>query len=351
MPSFSQSAPSERSQPQKPALEIVGQSAAICRVMQHLETVAQTDATVLILGETGTGKELVASAIHERSGRSGNPLVVLNCAALPANLLESELFGHERGAFTGAEARRVGRFELAHGGTMFLDEIGEMALDLQPRLLRVLQEREYERLGSSRTHFTDVRMIAATHRDLGAMSSAREFREDLYYRLNVFPITVPALRHRREDIPLLVEHFVEKFAQKMDKALPTLSSSTLSALCAHDWPGNVRELQNVIERAMILDTGRGFEVRFDTRSPAATRRSDEARVDVASASLAAVNRAHIERVLLDTNGVVAGPRGAAARLGMKRSTLVFRMKKLGIPHGLGCRGYDPAPLRSAANSH
>jgi transcriptional regulator with GAF, ATPase, and Fis domain len=331
----------ETRHPSEHRTRIVGESRAIREVMQLIATVARTNSTVLVLGETGTGKELVASAIHEQSARCAAPFIVLNCAAVPATLLESELFGHERGAFTGAVARRTGRFELAHGGTLFLDEIGELPLELQPRLLRLLQEREYERLGSSQTLHADVRLVAATHRDLGDLCGRREFREDLYYRLNVFPITLPPLRQRRDDIPLLVRHFVEQFAARMSKPMPHISSTTLSTLSNYDWPGNVRELQNVLERALIVSTSRDLEVQLETPRRAATSSTSPA-----PSSLADMNRAHILSVLRSTNGQVGGPDGAAARLGMKRSTLVFRMKKLGIPHGAQCQRYQAMPLQT-----
>ena len=317
---------------------ILGGSAAVREVLRQIALVARTDSTVLILGETGTGKELVASAIHQHSARGHAPFVVLNCAALAPTLLESELFGHERGAFTGAQARRTGRFELAHGGSLFLDEIGEMPLDLQPRLLRLLQEHQYERLGSSRTLHADVRVVAATNRDLARQCEQREFREDLYYRLNVFPITLPPLRQRREDIPVLARYFLDRFATRMGKPMPFISSATMTALHNHAWPGNIRELQNVIERAVIVSAGDELDVRLDVRQAEEPSGSQE------PVSLAAVTRAHIVAALQSTNGVVGGPHGAAALLGLKRSTLVFRMKKLGISHGSSCQRYQGTPL-------
>ena len=308
--------------------EIAGQSAALAKILNEVATVALTDSTVLVCGESGTGKELIARAIHERSRRACGPLVKVNCAAIPAGLLESELFGHERGAFTGAIARRTGRFELAQEGTIFLDEIGEMALELQPKLLRLLQEREFERLGSSRTLRSNARLVAATNRDLEAMVRARSFREDLYYRLNVFPIRIPPLRERREDIPLLAHTFTRRFAAQMQKNIQGISATAMAALQAHDWPGNIRELQNSIERAVILCDGPELELPISLRAsqsipaPAPASRSASALRDV--------ERAHILSVLDSTNWVVAGPEGAAVRLGLKRSTLNFRMKKLGI---------------------
>jgi transcriptional regulator with GAF, ATPase, and Fis domain len=325
-----------------PALEqIAGHSAALRSVLHQVETVARTDSTVLICGETGTGKELVARAIHEQSGRSG-PFIKLNCAAIPPNLLESELFGHERGAFTGAVTRRTGRFELARNGTLFLDEIGEMAPELQPKLLRLLQEREFERVGSSVTLRSNARLLAATNRDLSAMVDEQTFREDLYYRLNVFPIHVPALRERRGDVPLLAQAFLSRFARRMNKDIRGISPSAMSLLESHHWPGNIRELQNVIERAVILTTGSVLEILwFDrVRLGKAAQGSPAAPPAPASSpppppqglvdSLREMERAHILSVLQRTNWVIAGPNGAAARLGMKRSTLNFRMKRLGI---------------------
>src|SRR5579859_844400 len=306
--------------------EIVGNSAALRRVLRQVEAVAPTNSTVLIYGETGSGKELIARAVHKLSGRSSHPFVKLNCAAIPTGLLESELFGHEKGAFTGAIAQRIGRFELASQGTIFLDEIGEIPLELQPKLLRVLQEREFERLGSTRTMKVDVRVVAATHRDLEEMISKGQFRSDLYYRLNVFPIVIPPLRERPEDIPLLVQHFVEAAAQKMDKTIDTIPSRTMEALVEYRWPGNIRELENVIERAVILSTGSVLHVPYrDLRSRVTPGHDGEK-----PQTLADVEREHIRTILKDTRWVLSGPRGAAARLGMNRSTLYFRMKKLGI---------------------
>ncbi len=308
---------------------IVGRSAAIKGVLEELAMVATTDATVLITGETGTGKELIARALHNRSSRRAHPFVKVNCAAIPTGLLESELFGHEKGAFTGAVVPRVGRFELANRGTMFLDEIGEAPLELQPKLLRVLQEREFERLGSSRTLHTDARLITATNVSLPKMVDAKQFRADLYYRLNVFPIHVPALRERREDIPLLVRHFARHHAQRTGRRIKWIPSSAMDALVRHSWPGNIRELQNLIERAVICSTGERLEVPVwdldrDIVSPAAGK------IEGSSQTLEEVDRAQILAALKATGGVLSGPQGAARRLGINRSTLQFRMKKLGI---------------------
>jgi formate hydrogenlyase transcriptional activator len=319
--------------------EIVGRSETLRKVLEQIETVAPTDSTVLIYGETGSGKELIARAVHNLSGRKGNAFVKLNCAAIPTGLLESELFGHEKGAFTGAIAQRVGRFELAHRGTMFLDEIGEVPLELQPKLLRVLQEREFERLGSARTLRTDARLIAATNRDLEALVADQKFRPDLYYRLNVFPVRVPALRERPEDIPLLVRHFVQQFSRQLGKTIDAISSDTMSALSRYPWPGNIRELQNVIERAVILTNGPVLTVRTeDLRAPSQTPPSPARNGSVSApapsknirAALEDAERQQIVSALEKANWVVAGPDGAAARLGMKRSTLQSRMQKLGI---------------------
>ena len=321
--------------------EIVGKSAALRRVLQQVATVAPTDSTVLIYGETGTGKELVARAIHNLSSRQSNAFVKLNCAAIPMGLLESELFGHEKGAFTGAIAQRIGRFELANRGTVFLDEVGEIPLELQPKLLRVLQEREFERLGSTRTLTTDARLIAATNRDLGSMVEEQKFRSDLFYRLNVFPVRVPSLRERPEDIPLLVRHFAEQCARRMNKKIETISSETLKQMRQYHWPGNIRELQNVIERAVILSAGPVLNVplsEIQSRPLPAASDGNESRDKKGEASsgkdirnvLEETERKHILNVLSQTNWVVAGPNGAAIRLGMKRSTLQLRMRKLGL---------------------
>jgi transcriptional regulator with GAF, ATPase, and Fis domain len=303
---------------------MVGHSAGLTSVLKAIDTVARTDSTVLVRGETGTGKELVARAIHEGSERRSGPFVRVNCAAIPGTLLESELFGHERGAFTGAVQRRAGRFEVAHGGTIFLDEIGEMPIELQPKLLRVLQEREFERVGGCKPIAFDARVIAATHRDLHAMIDERAFRADLYYRLDVFPIDMPPLRERREDIPELVNVFVRRLARSIQRDIREVSSDSMAALVRYDWPGNIRELHNVLERAVILARGPVLDVTL----------AGEARfspvMPPASDTLRDVERRHILAVLEKTDGVVGGPHGAAQRLGMKRSTLNFRMKKLGI---------------------
>jgi formate hydrogenlyase transcriptional activator len=313
--------------------EIVGKSEALRRVLTLVETVAPTDSTVLIYGETGTGKELIARAVHNLSSRGSNAFVKLNCAAIPTGLLESELFGHEKGAFTGAIAQRVGRFELAHRGTVFLDEIGEIPLELQPKLLRVLQEREFERLGSTRTLRTDARLIAATNRDLEELVAEQKFRSDLYYRLNVFPVRVPALRERPEDIPLLVRHFAQQFSRRMNKSIDSIPSETITTLVRYHWPGNIRELQNVIERAVILSTGSVLKVPTDQlhfRASAEGEGSLNHGNGSLHAALDEAERQEIVAALDKTNWIVAGPNGAASRLGMKRSTLQSRMQKLGI---------------------
>jgi formate hydrogenlyase transcriptional activator len=316
--------------------EIVGSSDALKRVLAEVETVAPTDSTVLIYGETGTGKELIARAIHNLSSRQSNAFVKLNCAAIPTGLLESEMFGHEKGAFTGAIAQRVGRFELANRGTVFLDEIGEIPLELQPKLLRVLQEREFERLGSTRTLHTDARLIAATNRDLESMVEDQKFRTDLYYRLNVFPIRVPALRERREDIPLLVRHFVQQFSRRMNRSVESIASETMNTLVRYDWPGNIRELQNVIERAVIVSTGPVLKAPLDdlrTRAPLAeASNGGSASEDPGKMRgvLEEAERKQILAALKQARWVVAGPKGAAALLGMKRSTLQAHMQRLGI---------------------
>ena len=303
--------------------EIIGRSGALMSVLRNVETVAPSDSAVVIYGETGTGKELIARAIHDLSTRRNSTFVKLNCAAIPTGLLESELFGHEKGAFTGAIARRVGRFELAHGGTLFLDEVGEIPLELQPKLLRVLQEQEFERLGSSRTMKVDVRLVAATNRDLLQLVRERKFRDDLYYRLNVFPIHLPPLRDRREDIPLLVRHFAAQCSRRMRKDITSISSEAMDALTRYAWPGNVRELQNFIERAVIISSGSTLEVALEELPTTPLSQQQ-------SVTLNDAERAHIVDALRSTNWTLAGPNGAAARLGMKRSTLQFRMKKLGI---------------------
>jgi formate hydrogenlyase transcriptional activator len=300
--------------------EIIGRSGALTQVLRKVETVAPTDSTVVIYGETGTGKELIARALHGLSSRAKKPFVKLNCAAIPASLLESELFGHEKGAFTGAVSQRIGRFELASQGTVFLDEIGELPLELQPKLLRVLQEGEFERLGSSQTLRTNARLIAATNRDLLAMVREHKFRADLYYRVNVFPLELPSLRDRREDIPLLVRHFVQLFSRRMNRGIDTISSESMQALTQYSWPGNIRELQNLIERAVILSSGTVLRVPLnDLKDRAAVVQT-----------LEESDRKQILKALDAANWVIAGPKGAAALLGLKRSTLQARMAKLGI---------------------
>ena len=315
--------------------EIVGTSAALRRVLAQVETVAATQSTVLIYGETGTGKELIARAIHNLGERASQAFVKLNCAAIPTGLLESELFGHEKGAFTGAIAQRIGRFELANHGTVFLDEIGEVPLELQPKLLRVLQEREFERLGSSRTMQTDARLIAATNRDLSAMVAEGKFRSDLFYRLDVFPIHVPALRGRKEDIPLLVRHFVQLFTRRLNKNIESIPAATMTALCEYHWPGNIRELQNVIERAVIVSTGSVLQVPISDlkprSEPEANREGQIAAAQNARRAVDDTERQTILDALERTRWIVGGSDGAAARLGLKRSTLQYRMRKLGIP--------------------
>jgi formate hydrogenlyase transcriptional activator len=309
----------------RPRDEMIGSSLSLQRVRDAVRMVASTDAAVLLYGETGTGKELIARAVHEESSRKHGPYIRLNCAALPAGLLESELFGHERGAFTGAVDRTTGRFQAADQGTLFLDEIGDMPLELQPKLLRVLQEREFERLGSSRTIQVDVRIVAATNQNLGQLVRERRFREDLYYRLNVFPIAIPALRERPEDIPMLVQHFVRKFAAQMNKNVPEIPAEVLEILQLHGWPGNIRELQNFIERAVIMSSG-------PVLRPPLTELKHLAKADTpaSTSTLAEAEREHILEVLRQVGWVVGGQRGAAARLGIARTTLLYRMRKLGI---------------------
>jgi formate hydrogenlyase transcriptional activator len=304
--------------------QVVGNSPALESVFAQVEQVAPTNSTVLIQGETGTGKELIARAIHNISSRCGRQFIKLNCAAIPFDLLESELFGHEKGAFTGAIAQKVGRFELADKGTLFLDEVGDIPAALQPKLLRVLQEQEFERLGGTRTHQVDVRLVAATNRDLVNMVKRREFRSDLYYRLNVFPILLPPLRTRREDIPALVAHFVEIYGRRMGKQIEHIPSKAMSAFSSYAWPGNVRELQNFIERSVILSVG------SELRAPLAELKRSLNAESLGAITLEEAERDHIRKTLEYTKWVVAGPNGAAARLGLKRSTLYFRMQKLGI---------------------
>ena len=303
--------------------EIVGDSPAFKHVLDQVATVAPTDASVLILGETGTGKELIARAIHELSGRRGRTFVKLNCAAIPTGLLESELFGHEKGAFTGAIAQKVGRFELGHQGTLFLDEVGDIPLELQPKLLRALQEHEFERLGGTRTIKVDVRLVAATNRDLAQMINERQFRTDLYYRLSVFPISIPPLRERADDVPKLVRYFTQKYARRMNKPIENISQQSMEALARYPWPGNVRELENLIERAVILTRGSTLQIPLSELRGAPDDKGGPTTLEDAE-------REHIRRTLEQANWVVGGPNGAAARLGMKRTTLQSKMKKLGI---------------------
>jgi len=305
--------------------EIVGDSRALKLLLKEIQTVAATDSTVLILGETGSGKELIARALHNLSNRRERTFVKLNCAAIPTGLLESELFGHEKGAFTGAIATKLGRFELADRGTIFLDEVGEIPLELQVKLLRVLQEQEFERLGSTRTVHVNVRVIAATNRDLGRMVEEQEFRSDLYYRLKVFPITAPPLRDRPEDIPLLVRHFAQKFAQRMKKRIETIPSEAMKALQTYHWPGNVRELENFIERAVILTQGQDLFV-----SLAELKRTPSHTTNSGTTTLEQAEREHILKALRESEWIIGGPAGAAARLGMKRTTLQSKMQKLNI---------------------
>jgi len=315
---------------------IVGRSSALRQVLGLIETVATGDSTVLLLGETGTGKELVARAIHNRSRRKDRNFVKLNCAAIPTGLLESELFGHERGAFTGAIAQKVGRLELADQGSLFLDEIGDIPLELQPKLLRVLQEREFERLGSTRTKKVDVRVVAATHRDLEGMIGEKQFRSDLYYRLNVFPISIPPLRERPGDIPLLVQYFIQQESRKANKTIDTIPCGTMDALTQYSWPGNIRELENVIERAVILSPGPMLRVPIRDLHTRIVPGHNLGR----SQTLEEVERKHIMTTLKETRWVLSGPRGAATRLGLNRATLYFRMKKLGIVRP-GTESWEP----------
>ncbi|HEX8881609.1 MAG TPA: sigma 54-interacting transcriptional regulator [Candidatus Acidoferrum sp.] len=310
---------------------IVGESPALEAVLEQVERVAPTDSTVLIQGETGTGKELVAQAIHNVSRRYGRPYVKLNCAAIPFDLLESELFGHERGAFTGAIAQKIGRFELADKGTLFLDEVGDIPLPLQPKLLRVLQEQEFERLGSGRTHRVDVRLVAATHRNLTEMVARNQFRSDLYYRLNVFPIVLPPLRERREDITLLVSHFVEVFSRRMGKEISNIPKETFDAFTSYSWPGNVRELQNLIARAVIRSDNGVLANPFPPQDANPVGANPTKADPVGPAvTFEDSQRSLILRALHASGWVVGGPRGAAVRLGLKRTTLISKMKKLGI---------------------
>ncbi len=332
--------------------QVIGNSPALEAVLEQVERVAPTDSTVIIQGETGTGKELIAHAIHNLSLRCGRPFVRLNCAAIPLDLLESELFGHEKGAFTGAIAQKVGRFELADKGTLFLDEVGDIPPALQPKLLRVLQEQEFERLGSTRTHQVDVRLVAATNRNLMEMVNRGEFRNDLYYRLNVFPVLLPPLRERREDIPALVLHFVEAFGRRMDREIELIPPETMSALSSYQWPGNIRELQNLIERAVILSKD---GVLPNPLPPVGTRgiAVASAATDTPVTTLRESERTLILRTLEGVRWVIGGPKGAAAKLGLKRTTLIHRMQKLGIsrPYLQRSKDVDSAPQEPDALRH
>ena len=301
--------------------EIIGDSPRLRTVMSQAAIVAPSDSTVLLLGETGTGKGCIAKRIHYQSERRDYPFVAVNCAAIPLGLLESELFGHERGAFTGAINQRLGRFEMANKGTLFLDEIGDIPLELQPKLLRVLQEREFERLGSTQTIHSDVRVIAATHNNLRRMTAEGKFRLDLFYRLNVFPISIPPLRERREDIPLLVRHFVRQFSERLHKSISVISDSVLDSLCRYQWPGNIRELENFIERSEILSQG------FELDAPVHELERQQDDLAAAPEKLLDAERLHIARVLREANGVIGA---AAVRLGLPRSTLFYKMRRLGI---------------------
>ncbi|HUC30352.1 MAG TPA: sigma 54-interacting transcriptional regulator [Candidatus Acidoferrum sp.] len=304
--------------------QVIGNSPALESVLEQVERVAPTDSTVLIQGETGTGKELIAHAIHNLSSRCGRPFVRLNCAAIPLDLLESELFGHEKGAFTGAIAQKIGRFELADKGTLFLDEVGDIPPALQPKLLRVLQEQEFERLGSTRTHQVDVRLVAATNRNLMELANRGEFRSDLYYRLNVFPILLPPLRERREDIPALIAHFVEIYSRRMSREIEHIPPTTMSALTSYEWPGNVRELQNLIERAVILSNDGVLP------NPLPVAGISTVTMSSATTTLKDSERKLILQTLTSVGWVIGGPKGAAAKLGLKRTTLIHKMQKLGI---------------------
>jgi len=309
---------------------IIGSSPALKFVLSEVERVAPTDSTVLVLGETGTGKELIARAIHNLSRRSGSPFIKVNCAAIPLDLLESELFGHEKGAFTGAIAQKIGRFEMADQGTLFLDEIGDLPLALQPKLLRVVQEQEFERLGSGRTHRIDVRLVTATHRDLTEMVSRKEFRSDLYYRLNVFPVELPPLRDRREDIPELISYFVRDLATRMRRPMPKITPETMAAFSSYSWPGNVRELLNLIERAVIRSNGTELSNPLPLLDQTTLSSAKPTTFSFRSGTFTDYMRSLILRTLEDTHWMIGGPDGAAARLGLPRTTLITKMKKLGI---------------------
>jgi len=319
--------------------DIVGKSAALRNVLNQVEVVAPTDSTVLLLGETGTGKEVIARAILNVSSRSNRPFVKLNCAAIPSGLLESELFGHEKGAFTGAVSQKIGRFELANGGTLFLDEVGDIPLELQPKLLRVLQEQEFERLGSTRTTRVDVRLIAATNRDLEEMVAEKQFREDLYFRLNVFPIRIPPLRERPEDISLLVQYYVDKYSQRMNKRIDVVPEETMAALCRYSWPGNIRELQNLIERAVIMTPGNVLQIQVSDLQ------ESNRTLSTMAGTLEDVERQRILQALREAGAVIGGPHGAAVRLGLKRTTLLSKMQKLGIARNTN---YSPLTQEEAS---
>ena len=319
---------------------IIGSSAALESVLAQVEQVAPTDSTALIEGETGTGKELIAHAIHNASQRYGRAFIKLNCAAIPLDLLESELFGHEKGAFTGAIAQKIGRFEMADKGTLFLDEVGDIPPALQPKLLRVLQEQEFERLGSGRTHKVDVRLVAATNRNLDKMVARGQFRSDLYYRLNVFPILLPALRERREDIPMLLTHFVKIFSRRMGKQIDSIPSEMMASFQWHSWPGNIRELQNLVERAVILSRDGMLPNPLQKRQASSIVLSSNARSSPSSMSLEDSDRALIVGTLEQAGWIVGGPRGAAAKLGLKRTTLLAKMRRLGISRPIAQEGTD-----------
>jgi formate hydrogenlyase transcriptional activator len=328
-------------------LELIGNSPKFRALLDDVNLVAPVSSAVLIEGETGTGKEVIARAIHDAGPRRRNRFVALNCAAIPSALLESELFGYEKGAFTGAVNQTIGRFQLADHGTLFLDEIGDLPLELQPKLLRALQEKQVERLGGRNSIQVDVRVIAATNQNLWQMVEEKKFRADLYYRLNVFPLSLPPLRERREDIPLLVEHFVQKFAQRQGKVIDTIPEEVLETLKSYDWPGNVRELQNVVERGVIMTPGRVLS----RQTMAGLIKFDIAAADNAPvATLADAERAHITATLRDTNWIVGGPRGAAAQLGLPRTTLIAKMQRLGIPTGMRSRRPE-TPAKSVGETY
>ena len=342
MESFGMSGPCDQVQDRRRFEQIIGKSPALEAVLEQVERVAPTGSTVFIEGETGTGKELIARAIHNLSSRCGRAFIKLNCAAIPLDLLESELFGHEKGAFTGAIAQKIGRFEMADKGTLFLDEVGDIPPALQPKLLRVLQEQEFERLGGTRTHRVDVRLVAATNRDLAEMVKQNEFRSDLYYRLNVFPLKLPPLRERREDIPALVKHFVEILGRRLGRQIKYIAPETMSALSSYAWPGNIRELQNLVERAMILSNCGVLP------NPLPAADTQPVTVCPAAITLKDSERAVILRTLEATAWVIGGPNGAAARLGLKRTTLICKMQKLGIFRPVLQGSSDPSePARRA----